>query len=119
MRDSQMKLFYAVFVAAVIVVVGAVFFHTYEKWGWLDSFYFAVTTISTVGFGDLHPTVPETKIFVMGYVIFGVAIMLYAFNALGQYWVENRQQSLHKRIGSFARLGHEHLKKIPKPPTAR
>lgn len=118
MRESQMKLVYAVFVVFLIILAGAFVFHHYERWSWLDSFYFAVTTLSTVGYGDLHPTRPETKLFIMGYILFGVAIMFYALNALGQYWVESREKGFHKRLDSFTRFNHRLSRRVPKPPTA-
>ncbi len=120
-RQSQVKLLYASFVLFIILVVGTFFFHYYENWDWLDSAYFAVTTLSTVGYGDLHPTHAETKIFIMGFIIFGVAIMFYALNALGQYWVERREGGFHRRIDSFTGFSHKVRKaarRMPKPPTA-
>ncbi|MHA2275426.1 MAG: ion channel, partial [Candidatus Kariarchaeaceae archaeon] len=51
----------------ILVVVGLVFstsliaFHEIEGLSWLDSSYLLIVTVSTVGFGDLIPTHPETK----------------------------------------------------------
>jgi hypothetical protein len=46
-----------------------------EGWGWLDALYFSVVTLATVGFGDLHPTTDEAKLFTIVYIIFGVGIL--------------------------------------------
>lgn len=105
-RSSVMKLVYALVIAVALIFGGAVFFRYYENWDWLDSFYFAVTTLSTVGYGDLQPTRPETKLFVIFYVLFGVAMMFYAFNALAQYWVGKREPDFHKRLDSLAHFSH-------------
>jgi voltage-gated potassium channel len=35
--------------------VGTAGFHVIEQWSWFDGFYMALTTMSTVGFGEVHP----------------------------------------------------------------
>ena len=42
--------------AATMVAVGTVTYHLLEGWSFLDSLYFSVVTLATVGFGDLTPT---------------------------------------------------------------
>ncbi len=37
------------------VVMGTYLFRTWENWTVIDGAYFAVITISTIGFGDLVP----------------------------------------------------------------
>jgi voltage-gated potassium channel Kch len=56
--------------------VGTVAFHFLEGWSLLDSLYFSVITLATVGYGDLVPTTPIAKIFTMLYVINGISILL-------------------------------------------
>ena len=46
-----------------------------EGWSLLDALYFSVVTLATVGFGDLHPTTNEAKLFTIAYIIFGVGII--------------------------------------------
>ncbi len=55
-----------------LVVLGAVAYHVLEGWGWLDSFYMAVTTLATVGYGEVHPLSDRGRIFTMFYVLGGV-----------------------------------------------
>ena len=117
MQESQKKIAYILFIIPVIVAIGAIAFHYLEKWDWLDSVYFAVTTLSTVGYGDLHPTTSATKIFVIFYILIGVAIMLYGLSILGQYWVEKRNESLQKNFKSMRALGAKAVSKFPRPPT--
>lgn len=62
-------------VAVGVLVVGAVFYHLVEKLSWLDSFYFCVVTLSTVGYGDITPKTPAAKLFTIFYILFGVAIL--------------------------------------------
>lgn len=48
---------------------------TYEGWTLIDALYFSMTTVSTVGYGDLSPGTDFTKFFTCVYIIVGVAIV--------------------------------------------
>src|ERR1700674_4339657 len=53
---------------AVAVLVGLVFvgmagFHYIEGWGWFDGFYMTLTTMATVGYGEIHPLSRVGRIF--------------------------------------------------------
>lgn len=39
----------------IIIATGTLFFHGVEGWSWLDSYFFTVVTLSTVGYGSLVP----------------------------------------------------------------
>ena len=41
--------------AATLLAVGTVVYHLIEDWSWVDSFYFSVIAVTTVGFGDISP----------------------------------------------------------------
>ena len=56
--------------------VGTVFYKIVEGWTWVDSFYFTVMTLTTVGYGDHTPTSPLSKIFTTMFILFGLGIML-------------------------------------------
>lgn len=49
--------------ASGMIFLGAVFYHQVEGWSYLDSFYFCVVTLATVGYGDFTPKTVEGKIF--------------------------------------------------------
>jgi voltage-gated potassium channel len=61
--------------AATMVAVGTVAYHLLEGWSLLDSLYFSVVTLATVGYGDLHPTTDPAKLFTVGYIMVGVGII--------------------------------------------
>ena len=82
---------------AALLVVGTIFFRMIEGWSWLDSLYFCVITLSTVGYGDMSPTTPESKIFVMIYIVFGISIFVSFANMLIQARHEIRAQQSHRR----------------------
>jgi hypothetical protein len=72
------------FVAVLTLATGTFFYHQIEKWRWLDSLYFSVTTLTTVGFGDLSPHTDIGKIFTIGYVFIGIGTILAFINAVSK-----------------------------------
>lgn len=64
--------------------VGAIFYHQVEGWSWLDSLYFCVITLSTVGYGDLDPTTSTSKIFTVIYIFIGLSIFVSFVNTLAK-----------------------------------
>jgi hypothetical protein len=64
------------------LIVGMLFYHFFEGWSYLDSLYFCVVSLGTVGYGDLTPTTPFTKVFTIIYLINGIGILLTFFDRI-------------------------------------
>lgn len=79
-----------------LLIAGTLFYSNNEKWSYLDSLYFSVTTLATVGFGDLHPTNPASKIFTMIYIFTGVGLALHIVNTFSKSIVEGREMQIRK-----------------------
>lgn len=74
---------FVVLMIFIIGIIGGVFaYHAVEGWSILNSFYFVVVTVTTIGYGDLYPITNMGKIFTMFYAFFGVAVALYLFSAI-------------------------------------
>jgi len=83
----------------VIITIGAALFHWLEGWGWLDSVYFVVITLTTIGYGDFSPTKPVTKLITIFYGLNGIIILLMLFDAIRQVrgWaIAPKSQALDK-----------------------
>jgi hypothetical protein len=60
----------------VYAVIGWIFFNHFYGWTFVDCFYFAMVTITTVGYGDLTPADdPAHQMFTGAYAFLGVAII--------------------------------------------
>ncbi len=78
------------------IAVGTVVYSILEGWSPLDSLYFSVVTLATVGFGDLHPTTDAAKLFTVGYIVVGVGIIAGFLSELGK----QRYSRLEGRLGA-------------------
>jgi len=56
----------------IILVSGTIFYNGVEGWSVIDSLYFCVMTLTTIGYGDLHPTTDLSKVFTIIYSIAGI-----------------------------------------------
>lgn len=62
-------------VVVLLLGIGTVFYHFVEDLRWLDSVYFCVVTLATVGYGDITPKTDIGKVFTIFYILFGVAVI--------------------------------------------
>lgn len=77
------------------ISVGSVFYHFVEGMRWIDSIYFSVITLTTVGYGDISPKTDFGKLFTIFYVIIGIGIIFGFINSYYAYQQE-RRNSRHK-----------------------
>jgi uncharacterized membrane protein (DUF106 family) len=80
-RSTRPMLIYVV----IIILIGAWLYRWLEGWNWLDSFYFVVITLTTIGYGDFTPTTPLTKLITIFYSINGVVILLTFFDIIRRF----------------------------------
>ena len=112
--EIKQKIMYVAVLNLVIIVIGAFFYKTVEGWNWIDSIYFAVSTLTTVGFGDLHPTHSISRIFAILYLLIGVPVMFYTITLLGAYSVEKRVYTRIFERSPFSKLKKPKAKKVVK-----
>jgi len=86
-----------------LLTTGTLFYSYNEKWSYLDSLYFSVITLATVGYGDLHPTNPASKIFTMIFIFTGVGLVLYIVSTFSKSIVEGREMQI-KRMEELVNL---------------
>ncbi len=79
-------------VASVIIAIGTLVYRFVEDLTWLDSLYFSVITLTTVGYGDFSPTTPVGKVFTMFYVVVGIGIFVALVTQVGAHLVETRRE---------------------------
>ncbi|CUH45877.1 potassium channel family protein [Ruegeria atlantica] len=70
----------ALFLAALLLASGTIFYSQVEGWTLIDSLYFSATTISTVGLGDLTPQTDFGKLFTVIYMFVGIGVFVAVFS---------------------------------------
>ncbi|MGI9613824.1 MAG: potassium channel family protein [Acidimicrobiales bacterium] len=63
-----------------VIGIGTVVYHYLEDWSWVDSLYFSVITLTTVGYGDLAPSSSASKLFTVLYIAAGISLLGAALN---------------------------------------
>lgn len=71
-----------IFASGFIVITGTVVYHFVEGWTWLDSLYFSVITLTTIGYGDFSPQTDFGKGFTIVYIVIGVGLILAFVNTV-------------------------------------
>ena len=75
-RDQAEHLYKKLVAAALgLLIVGTVAYRLLEDWSWVDSLYFSVVAVTTVGFGDLTPSTDASKLFTVVYILSGITII--------------------------------------------
>jgi voltage-gated potassium channel len=87
----------AISALSILLLVGTLTYHSLERWSFIDSFYFSVTTLATVGYGDLYPTTSFSRLFTSFYILFGTTIALASIALIGTKYLEKREKVVEKR----------------------
>jgi len=78
----------------LVVAMGTVGYMAIEGWSLGDALFMTVTTLTTVGYREVHPLSSAGRVFTIFLIIGGVGAMLYGLTTLVQYVVENQLTNL-------------------------
>ncbi|MBI1299881.1 two pore domain potassium channel family protein [bacterium] len=90
-RDPEFRTLAAL--TATLLALGTLFYRMIEGWSWLDSLYFCVITLATVGYGDFSPQTAAGKIFTMIYIFLGIGLLVAVFTRLADALLQSRRES--------------------------
>lgn len=78
-------------ILAAWIAMGTLIFSFNEGWSVVESFYFCVMTLTTIGYGDFSPTSSAMQLYTVLYAVMGLGLFV-AFNArLVQVYFETRR----------------------------
>lgn len=63
-----------------------------------DGLWLAFTTAATVGYGDIVPTTPASKIFAVFVVLLGYGVLTMVTAAIAAGWIETEEQRIEREI---------------------
>ena len=90
-------------VAGVLLVTGTLFYWRFEEgWSLMDALYFCVVTLTTVGFGDLHPTSAGTQLFTVIYILTGLGILVALLASVAEAYIAQKAEvgKVRERLAS-------------------
>jgi voltage-gated potassium channel len=102
---------YALAAIVVVIALGTVGFYVIERWSFTDSLFMTVTTVTTVGYGEVHTLSQTGRIFSICLMLVGVGTVAYALSTTVQSIV---QWELLETVGQRRRFRemnklHEHF----------
>ena len=76
----------------ILISVGTLGFYVIggDEWSLIDSFYMTLFTMTTVGFGEVHPLNDLGRLWTSFVIVFGVSGFLYMLSEIGAELVEFR-----------------------------
>ncbi len=100
------RLFWGIFWLVGVIVVGVIGYEIIEGWNFLDSIYMTVTTITTVGYSEVHPLSDGGRVFSIFLMIGGVGGALYALSGIVGYIVEGNIGTVWERRKMQTKIGN-------------
>lgn len=97
------------FILLTLLLGGSFFYWHIEGWGVLDSLYFCVMTMSTIGYGDFTPTTDLSKGFTIIYTLLSIGIFAGVVTKIVAVIMSDtktsRTRKQHKKVSSKSSTG--------------
>jgi len=81
----------------LVMAIGTAGYHYIEHWPWFDGFYMVVTTLTTIGYQEVHPLSHAGRVFNVFIILSGVSLLLLGVGLLSQALLEFELQSFFGR----------------------
>jgi voltage-gated potassium channel len=81
----------------LVMAAGTAGYHFIEGWSWFDGFYMVVTTLTTIGYQEVHPLSHTGRVFNVFIIVAGVSLLLLGVGLLSQALLEFELQSFFGR----------------------
>jgi len=81
----------------LVIAIGTAGYHYIEGWSWFDGFYMVITTLTTIGYQEVHPLSHGGRVFNVFVIISGVSLLLLGVGLLSQALLEFELQSFFGR----------------------
>ena len=108
---TSLTLFVPIIIITAIILVGVAGFMIIENYSLLDAFYMTITTITTVGYQEVHPLSSAGRIFNILLITSSFIALGYALTKLTQYIIDGEINKFFKtrKIMSTLKEMHDHV----------
>lgn len=95
----------------LLISAGTVGYVFIEGWDFLDSLYMTITTLTTVGFGEVHPLSRIGRVFTIALIVGGVGTVFYALGTIAKFMLEGEFEEIfgRKRLEKRIKELREHF----------
>ena len=100
----QRSLRRGIIILAAIIAAGSIGYMRIEGWSFSEAIYMTVITISTVGYGEVHPLTAAGRTFSIFLIAGGVSGALFVLSAFVEYLVEGRLRTTRRRRQMKAKI---------------
>ncbi|MCC3153056.1 NAD-binding protein [Hymenobacter sp. BT770] len=90
------RIILAIVLTVSSLVIGIAGFMAIEHFSLVDAFYMTVTTVSTVGYGEVHPLSTAGRIFVSFYILYNLIVVAYLVSVLSTFIFDGELRKLFK-----------------------
>jgi voltage-gated potassium channel len=107
LKEFRKKIFLIMGLIILIIAIGTAGYMAIEGWSLLDSVYMTVTTLTTVGYREVHNLSAKGMVFTIFLIVGGVGTMLYALSTGARVILEGElreifgRKKLEKKIGEM------------------
>ncbi|GAA4243033.1 MULTISPECIES: potassium channel family protein [Winogradskyella] len=108
LRLYRSKIYTAVMMLVFLLCIGVLGYRFISGYQWLDAIYMTVITVTTVGFAEVIPLDPQSKIFTIFLILTSVVIVGYAISIITDYILSRnnfediKQRKMQKKIDAMS-----------------
>jgi len=103
------ELILSLFAIFTVLLAGTLGYILIEGWHWFDALYMTVITLTTVGFGEVHPLSEHGRLFTIVIMLLGVGVAMLVLTTLAKialeqqiFWIFERK-GMQKLIDSLSK----------------
>jgi len=91
------KLILTISILIVVLLFGTFGYIVIEKWSFFDALYMTVITLTTVGYGEIHPLSFVGRVFTIFLILSGISILLYTVSFITSFFIEGQLRQILRR----------------------
>jgi len=109
MFSRKSSKFLTYFVIVITIGTAGFYFIGGEEWSLIDSFYMTIITMTTVGFGEVHPLDDIGRLWTSFVIIFGVSGFLYMIAEFGAELLEFSVYKVNKKKRKIRKMKNHYI----------